>query len=724
MNSNYSLESLINLILNEAEGEERRSKAPNDIQLCLTRWSKSFPQLTKEHVLRYLQKFNESVRPNLGGLLNDPKLLTFFVRYGLKNNSPFGRFNTNEFINISRTKLNQAELRLMDPGCVKALQKAEMEHSDTFNYGVIDVRDEEGNIQRIPKKDAEGNDVVDADGRTVTVPLRQNIVWSTSKMRAALETLKSKIKVLQPILSKLNDPKSYSFDQMNFILREYGVNIEQDVLGVPPPDEENETDDVEVVDTTKLARDDQKVAAAKKLQQSLTTKLLKWSSPDGKVRLYDINNQLTSIRFGYYFGLAGERLERLRVKQYLKNPSNRHIMMQWCTTLTHSLSHYNSYRGGSKSYKFYIVINDKWDISDMSDEDIKALPADDPMKNFNNLVNYASIICLQQQDELGHSDSMILCDLTDQEIRRDWSWINKEYPGLTRDVAEEVLEWKKLRVKELINPGDKRNRIDFDPRSEDYFGGAPQDDKKNFILGTQELNYLGEPTGRAIRGTISSADFWRTLSDENKKEYINLTDETNALDRWKDLPLYYEVMSERDIFNYFTNRFKRIGLHLLDQAKQTMIQNEYDTKLAFRYSTKNRNIKLLQQRKTKSFNLIDYNTLTKLKTNRLDYDNDYKLVKDTIMMISDEDSGVVYQLEEYIPVTSSSESPDSFWIIFNLHDPKNEAAFINSRDFLKIVAKPGEENPNALITLPVDPEELDFGSMKNFKSIISRQEFF
>ena len=31
---------------------------------------------------------------------------------------------------------------------------------------------------------------------------------------------------------------------------------------------------------------------------------------------------------------------------------------------------------------------------------VKALPADDPMKNFNNLVNYASIICLQQQKHI------------------------------------------------------------------------------------------------------------------------------------------------------------------------------------------------------------------------------------------------------------------------------------------------------------------------------------
>jgi hypothetical protein len=687
-----------------------------NLQYCIKKWKAQKSNLTDKQAYYLYKAWLVYVKPRLNNMTNQPEFLTFFIRYVKQNNNGlFPSLPGNEYEKrtilkeLFNVKYTKAELALKQPGATEALKKAIKNDLAEYEFGSIEERDENGKVIMIQKKDAAGNPLFLGNGKPQMIAKRKPFIWITSKMRIALENAVNKDRAIGPYFDKMKDPKNYSLDQINFLVAEFWVELIRTAEGQTQQ---------RTRDKSTLVKSDANVEMSRNLQSNLDSNDLVWKSGDGKIRIYDIKDQWSSIEYGFYFEKAGLEMVRLERNGIIVNkPANDDRLMEWCVTKLPPSGYYSSYRTGEKAYKFYLLVNDNYNFMSMSPEELKNLPIDSPLRQWNNAINYGNMICLQKDTEAGKSSSMIVCDLRDREINRDWSWIESNFPGLTKEIAGQSLFYKPFSKAELVDPDDKKSSYVNDIDGENFFGAASQRDKSIFIRGTHD-----EYRGRWSRGTITSVDTWRTLSDDNKKAYITQTDNrSQALDKFKNLLIFEEIRYDSDIYGQFVNTFNQLDSRepgTLDAVKNQMLSDTYITDEVWRYSIKNKNIKLLQQKNNRDFyNLINVDTCSKLVTPTQEYISDYTFTHTFIFLNGDDDNQ--YIAEKY-DSSLGSDAPDTLWAIYD--SGSDHCYFLNKKSFEKCIDEGIIEIPDLDDAAEGVPGSIKLGSFKNREEVFENKK--
>jgi hypothetical protein len=713
----FNLEEYIKFLLQEqAEINEQTSDEfknidahPYDVDFCFKKWVQVKPNLKKEDVEKYIKTFLKYIKPKITNGFNQPELLTFFIKYINKEPRIFPNLEYKELQKVYNTKYTKAEILLKDPKVQQAMNNAVQKGENMFEYGQEAKRDANGNVELIGYQDSKGNF---KQKPKEMVP----VFYNTQKMLKSLQTLKEKEIVLEPFMSKISDPKNYSLQQFKFLLDEFNQNLIELDAEIVINDNE--------IESEKFGPSPENTERSRKESSNLQSRNLVWKSNDNKIRIYNIPNQATSIRFGYYFGEVYRRLNQLADNRNLiHNPNGYKCAMQWCVTQSQLLGYYSSYRSRSgNDYKYYLLVNDNYNFMDYTDQELAELPEDSPLRDFEHLMRYGNIICVRPVEANGRSSGLRIVDLRDDESNAFMSWenIEKFFPGFTREVAEEHITHVPFSGTELFDKSDKKNRYVYDLDSDDYIGAASQADKSAYIQGLPERDHYGNDTGRMNRGTINNAEVWRTLSKKNKEEYIKYTEINNIYDKFKSIDIFYELLSEKTFYNIF---LKKIGLleqasgesGILDKLKLNLLKNNYDE--VFRKSSKNNDIKLMKvKNKDGIFNLIDTRTLSKLQTKEQDYFNDYMSTRFYINLMDKNNKGQLFTATLYgTSKDPKSTGPDSFFCIFDVRNQNKHTYFVNKRYFDKLVK-------NGDIILPENWSEGDFGEIDS--SIFNREEIF
>lgn len=418
----------------------------------------------------------------------------------------------------------------------------------------------------------------------------------------------------------LKDIKKYDYDQIIFLLEQY-TDVDLDV-----PDEDN-------ISTKKNILTDDIVNASKKLWFGEKYLII----DDGNFRVYDIPNQATSIRFGYYAHKVGKDLGGL---------------FSWCVTWTADRT--NRWGGYRPKRTFYFVI----------DESKNPEIEKDPEKNKYYLG------ALQNVSDLGLNNNLNGFRLTsvknDGDKEMTWEQISSIYPKLAehkdlinfREYSEEEVEIKTI-VGQMVE--NSSSRFDFKRQSRQH--------KKSYI---DHGNSLSKP------------ESWLSLDTILKNAYINLTTKDNVYDKFNNLDFISEIRKDKPQFKLLDNKLIQIGLNEgVASIIEKLLGRNYKVS---KVSVKNNSIKLIENTSRRSYGIFDYQKGNFLEKDNIIYDGVYNERNIKRYFHLEGDVKKVYIVEEYSINKNINER--TFYAIYE-RDPK-QTHFMSRNGFLKLLS----DNPN------------------------------
>lgn len=367
-------------------------------------------------------------------------------------------------------------------------------------------------------------------------------------------------------------------------------------------------------------------------------------------RVYDINNQQTSINFGYY-------LKTLHDAPYHFSGG------PWCTTWHGDNNYYPSKR---PNRSFYFVIDESKHPDKVSNQDVSKyfLSALQAMKG----------------------GTFALTDITNPgEISYTVERLLQTYPKLS-----EVLD------KIVFQPYDEESELIID----------------NIISRINEIPGHKYEYGRLDRefrlqhiaqgGTISTAASWQKSDKQLRNMYIMNSTKENINDRFSTYELFLEL-SESD-----KNSLERRISQLFEGGTLSLIvQNVMKNEFAVgSVSIDNPDILLYKSTKTNKFGLFHSKHVDWLTFNGVKYDAFYNKIDETVYV---DDEGNMYVVETY---SKSGQPDDSSFYCVQPSDLENEnvpAHFISPQAFEKLKEKihlSGEGFSNVTNFSPEDDVDL------------------
>lgn len=349
---------------------------------------------------------------------------------------------------------------------------------------------------------------------------------------------------------------------------------------------------------------------------------------DEGFRVYDINNQQTSINYGYYLKTMHE-------------PPYNFDGGQWCTTWWDDNNYYPSKR---PNRSFYFVIDESKNPDEVSNGDVSKyyLGALQAMKN----------------------GSFALTDITNPgEPIITIDRLTQIYPKITgildRLTFQTYDEESELIIKNLIS------RINEIPGNRYEYVRQDREHRLQFI---------------AQGGTIQTAESWRATDKQMRNMYIMNTTDRNITDRFSTYELFL-ALSEADK----NSLSRRIGQlfpgKTLSFIVQHVMKNEF---VVGNVSIDNPEILLYKSTKTNKIGLFHSKHLDWLTLNGVKYDAFYTKIDETLYV---DDEGNAYIVETY----SKSGQPDesSFYCVQPAEVTSDDvpAHFISAQKFEKLKEK-------------------------------------
>lgn len=367
-------------------------------------------------------------------------------------------------------------------------------------------------------------------------------------------------------------------------------------------------------------------------------------------RVYDINNQQTSINYGYYLKTMHE-------------PPYNFGGGQWCTTWWDENNYYPSKR---PNRSFYFVIDESKHPEKVSNQDVSKyyLGALQAMKN----------------------GTFALTDIT-----------NPGEPTYTVDKLLQIYP----KLSEVLD------RLTFKPYDEET-----ELIIKNTISKINEIpgnRYEYKRLDREFRaqyiaqgGTLQTAESWRVTDKQLRNMYIMNTTDRNIHDRFSTYELYMEL-SESDK----NTLSRRIGQLFPGKTLSLIVEDVMKKEFAVgNVSIDNPDILLYKSIKTHKFGLYHAKHSDWLTFNGVKYESFYSKIDETVYV---DDDGNMYVVETY---SKSGQPDDSSFYCVQPSDMENEnvpAHFISPQAFEKLKEKihlSGEGFSNVTDFSPEDDVDL------------------
>lgn len=416
----------------------------------------------------------------------------------------------------------------------------------------------------------------------------------------------------------LKDIKKYDYDQITFLLEQYS-DVDLDV-----PDEDN-------ISTKKNTLNDEIVNASKKLWFGEKYLII----DDGDFRVYDIPNQATSIRFGYYSHKVGKDL------------GGSH---SWCVTWTGDRTNmWGRYR---PDRTFYFVI----------DESKNPEIEKDPEKNKYYL---GALQSAKDTDKNYRLTSV----KNDNDTPFTWEEISKIYPKLTehkdlivqREYSEEEVEVKTI-VGQMVE--NSSSRFDFKRQSRKH--------KKSYIdLG----NVLTKP------------ESWLSLDTTLKNAYINVTTRDNVYDKFSNFDFLSEIRKDKPQFKLLDTKLTQLGFNEgVTAIMNRLLGEKYEVS---KLSIKNPLIKIIKSRSRDLYGIFDYQKGEFLEKDNIVYEPIYNSREIRRYFHTENDVKKTYIVEEYTINKIINEG--TFYGIYDAIERNPKKTYFMSRNgFLKLLS----DNPN------------------------------
>jgi hypothetical protein len=346
--------------------------------------------------------------------------------------------------------------------------------------------------------------------------------------------------------SDLTRIESYSAQQIQFLYYEYNF--------VEDPNREDNVTQNSVFDPKDRKPTDKKREASKELWYDKERAVFS----DEGFRVYEIDNQMTSINFGYYLGtLYG---------------NYGYSGGQWCTTWWDSNNFYISKRANRS---FYFIIDESKHPEIEKDKE----------------TNKFYLGALQIMDPVSSGGRKFkLTDITnpgepDISLQR----LLQIYPKLTPFI--EQLKYTPFDESETTT-SDVVGRINEIPGNKYEFSTQPR---------YLQLRYVSRPNSN-----LQNADSWDHMDTNLKKTYIDSIDRTNYLDKLSSiaiLELIKRNVSEKNTLNW---KLSQIDSNLsIGSLVLNTLKNHYG--IGSR-SIKNPKVKLLAHFTNNTYGLFDENT--------------------------------------------------------------------------------------------------------------------
>lgn len=413
-------------------------------------------------------------------------------------------------------------------------------------------------------------------------------------------------------VANIKEITRYTAQQIKSIYDEYNP-----IIG----DEEN---NAEVFSSKDRSPTPEKVAASKELWYGKNNLIYE---NDG-FRVYDINNQQTSINFGYY-------LKTLHDSPYNFSGS------PWCTTWHGDNNYYPSKR---PNRSFYFVIDESKHPDKVTNQDVSKyyLGALQAMKG----------------------GTFALTDITNPgEPSFTAERLLQIYPKLS-EVLDKIVfqpydEESELIIKNVIS------RINEIPGNKYEYRKRDRNERFQYI---------------AQNGTLQTAESWKASDKQMRNMYIMNSTRNNIYDRFSTYELFLEL-SESDK----NTLSRRIGQELPGQTLSNVLQNAMKNEFVVgSVSIDNPDILLYKSTKTNKFGLFHSKHIDWLTLNGVKYDPFFDFLDETVYV---DDEGNSYIVETY----STSGQPDdrSFYCVkpSELQNDDVPAHFISAQKFEKLKEK-------------------------------------
>ena len=414
-------------------------------------------------------------------------------------------------------------------------------------------------------------------------------------------------------VNDLKDITKYSFFQIDFLIEQY-TDVDQE-------DEENEDLGVMSNPTEKIYGNSEKLWNDEKYL----------IISDGGFRVYDIPDQLTSIKFGYYV----ERINKLQKAR--RSP--------WCITWPTNYNMWASNR--AKGYSFYFVI--------------------DESKNKENNKYYLGAL-IKDSSRFNINGYRLVSVINDGETEMSWDEIVKIYPKINEHkdliIEKEFNGLKELKIKNIIGQVNENEGSTYE------FKKQSRIIKKRFI----ELN-----------NTLHKPESWRSLDDALRVIYILNTEKDNAKNKFDNYAFLSEVRKNNSNFKLLHKRLTDVGfkegitflLGDMLKTKFNILKTEFTHK----------HISILQHKTTKEMGIYDYLKGDWLEKNNIRYEPFYNKRQTRQYKYNDKDKLVIYAVEEY---TKNGVVEDStFYGIYDASKPLTapyETHFMSRKGFLKLLS--------------------------------------
>lgn len=413
-------------------------------------------------------------------------------------------------------------------------------------------------------------------------------------------------------INDLKDITKYNFFQIDFLIEQYN-DVEQ---------EDPDNDDIGPMSTPteKIYENSEKLWNGEK---NLIIN-------DGNFRVYDIPNQITSIKFGYHV----RKISSLQGKD-----------SQWCITWPTGSNMWGSYR--DRGFSFYFVI--------------------DESKNKENNKYFLGAL-VKYNSPFNTNGYKLISVLNDGEVEMSWDEIVKIYPKLNehRDlIIEKKYDGsKELKITSIVGQisENEGSRYEFKKQSRLL--------KKRFI----ELN-----------NSLHKPESWMSLDDGLRKIYILNTTKDNAKNKFDNYNLISEIRKNQGNFKLLHKKLTDIGFKegitylLADmlKARFNILKTEYTHK----------HISILQHKYTMEMGIYDYLKGDWLEKNNIRYEPFYNKRQTRLYKYNDKDKLVIYAVEEY---TKNGVVEDStFYGIYDASNPVTapyETHFMSRKGFLKLLS--------------------------------------
>lgn len=427
-------------------------------------------------------------------------------------------------------------------------------------------------------------------------------------------------------VQNLTQPRTFTLDQMKFLVREYFGGEEEEEVGVTGLPEMFKDKDLL---NGKKRVNEEIIEGSKKLWFGDAFKII---DEDG-FRVYEVPDRSVAAAFGIY-------LAQTTQNEIFANRSR----IPWCITNLQTTNSYSYYRE-SKGRSFYFTIDESKDPNLQSNPEIAQY--------------YLCAVQYAQDSPTGYRLTSILNDGSDPVFEaKD---ILNIYPKLGNHINK-IVKVDYSSTKELGNNLDPVDLVtETNPNSEYYFPSIP------LALKLRYVSEKGKPLSLAIS--------WRSITPELKTSYIEKIERPNIYERVGE-QILGEIKKNRQELKSLESRLGKIGLP--NGVAYLALRLLKDNYLIHRYNISNDKHFILKTRiNPNKYGIYDGSKLDWYEKDGKKYSSDYNAPKPAIL-INKMDKNEKFYVEIFNK--SSEPSSDSFVSIYPIARGKSDKGYFMTYD--------------------------------------------